>query len=167
MNTLMPSCMNSRLPWREIFFTVLLAVIICVVGCQVSFGAGNGSLSEGVSGLLSRLSFVHGWVPFLLLYLVKKTGYDRRALAGWFVICMMLCLASFWLLPPAGAVLADPRTPRNLNYVFGMDDMRPQQWIDPGTYVFLWITAFALLVSMSARSLFRIADESSTEQGII
>jgi hypothetical protein len=57
-----------------------------------------------------------------------------------------LCLASFWLLPPAGAMLADPRMPRNINYVFGMDDMKPQQWVDPGTYVFLWITALTALV---------------------
>jgi len=29
---------------------------------------------------LRGLSFFHGWLPFLLLFLVKRLGYDRRAL---------------------------------------------------------------------------------------
>ena len=48
--------------------------------------------------------------------------------------------------PPAGAVLADPKIPRNINYFFGMDDMSPQQWVAPGTYVLLWITALTALI---------------------
>lgn len=32
---------------------------------------------------LRALSFFHGWLPFLLLFLVIRLGYDRRALAGW------------------------------------------------------------------------------------
>ena len=31
---------------------------------------------------LRGLSLFHGWLPFLLVYLVWKLGYDRRALAG-------------------------------------------------------------------------------------
>ena len=110
---------------------------------------------EKLPVLLRGLSLFHGWLPFLLFYLVKKLGYDRRALAGWFVICVALCLASFWLLPPAGALLADPKTPRNINYVFGMDDMKPQQWVDPGTYVFLWITVLTALVFVPTHFLLK------------
>ena len=67
---------------------------------------------------LRSLSLFHGWLPFLLFYLVRKTGYDRRALLGWTVICVGLCLVAYFLLPAAGAVLADPKVPRNVNYVF-------------------------------------------------
>lgn len=101
---------------------------------------------ESRSLFLRGLSLFHGWLPFLLFYLVRKLGYDRRALVGWFVICVGLCLFSFWCLPPAGAVLADPRIPRNINYVFGMDDMSPQQWVTPGAYVVLWIAALTALI---------------------
>jgi hypothetical protein len=104
---------------------------------------------------LRGLSLFHGWLPFLLFYLVKKLGYDRRALIGWFVICVVLCLASFWFLPPPGAVLADPKTPQNINYVFGMNDKKPQEWVDPGTYVFLWITALSALVYVPTHLLLR------------
>lgn len=32
---------------------------------------------------LRALSFFHGWLPFLLLFLVMRLGYDRRALPCW------------------------------------------------------------------------------------
>jgi len=32
---------------------------------------------------LRSLSFFHGWLPFLLLFLVARLGYDRRALLAW------------------------------------------------------------------------------------
>ncbi len=32
---------------------------------------------------LRLLSLFHGWLPFLLVYLVWKIGYDRRALWAW------------------------------------------------------------------------------------
>ena len=32
---------------------------------------------------LRGLSLFHGWLPFLLLYLVWRLGYDRRALPAW------------------------------------------------------------------------------------
>ena len=72
---------------------------------------------ENRSLFLRGLSLFHGWLPFLLFYLVRKLGYDRRALLGWTVICVGLCLTAYFLLPPAGAVLADPKMPRNVNYV--------------------------------------------------
>ncbi len=31
---------------------------------------------------LRGLSLFHGWLPFLLVYLVWQLGYDRRALPG-------------------------------------------------------------------------------------
>ncbi|RYD27008.1 MAG: hypothetical protein EOP87_21835 [Verrucomicrobiaceae bacterium] len=130
--------------------------IICAACLAVMFPGQWGSLlSERLPAFLRGLSFLHGGLPFLLLCGMRKLGYDRRALAGWTVICAGLCLASVWLLPPAGALLADPRTPRNLQHVFGMDGMKPQQWVDPGTYVFLWITALAVLIFVPAHSFLK------------
>ena len=48
-------------------------------------------------------------------------------------------------LPPAGAKLADPNTPVNVNYVFGLDDTQAQQWMPAGVYLVVWMVAlFAL-----------------------
>jgi len=94
---------------------------------------------------LRGLSLFHGWLPFLLCFLVFRLGYDRRALKVWTGLACGLCLAAFFLLPPAGAALADPKQPRNVNYVFGLDDAHAQTWMPPGLYLAVWFLAlFAL-----------------------
>ena len=96
---------------------------------------------EKRSLFLRGLSLFHGWLPFLLIYLVRKLGYDKRALLGWSVICVALCLTAYFFLPAAGADLANSKIPRNVNYVFGMDDAAPQSWMPPLAYLATWITA--------------------------
>jgi len=101
---------------------------------------------EHRSLFLRGLSLFHGWLPFLLIYLVAKIGYDRRALAAWTALAWSACLISFFFLPPAGARLADPKWPVNINYVFGMDDAAPQKWLSACTYLAVWMGAiFAVL----------------------
>ena len=56
-----------------------------------------------------------------------------------------LCLAAFFLLPPAGATLADPKLPRHINYVFGLDDAHPQTWMPSGLYLVVWFLALFTL----------------------
>ena len=94
---------------------------------------------------LRGLSLFHGWLPFLLCYLVFRLGYDRRALKAWTGLACGLCLVAFFLLPPAGAILADPKWPRNVNYVFGLDDAHRQTWMPPGLYLVVWILALFTL----------------------
>jgi hypothetical protein len=78
---------------------------------------------------LRALSLFHGWLPFLLLYLVWKLGYDRRALwawTGWAWIALLIC---FFLMPPP---MPDPGLlPVNINYVWGLSDYAPQHWVPP------------------------------------
>ncbi len=94
---------------------------------------------------LRGLSLFHGWLPFLLLYLVIRLGYDPRALKAWTALGWALCLIAFFWLPPAGAQLADPKQPLNVNLVFGFNDSRPQTWMPPGVYLAVWMLAlFAL-----------------------
>lgn len=95
---------------------------------------------------LRGLSFFHGWLPFLLFYLVRKLGYHRMALPGWTILCVVLCGIAFFLLPPAGAMLADPKLPRNVNYVFGFNDAKPQTFLPPLAYLGTWIAALVTIV---------------------
>jgi hypothetical protein len=94
---------------------------------------------------LRGLSLFHGWLPFLLCYLVFRLGYDRRALKAWTALACVLSLVAFFLLPPAGAILADPKWPRDINYVFGLDEAHPQTWMAPGLYLVVWILALFTL----------------------
>ncbi len=94
---------------------------------------------EKRSLFLRGLSFFHGWLPFLLVYLISRTGYDRRALPLWTGIAWAACLVSFFFLPPAGAILPNPKTPVNVNYVFGLSDAAPQTLMAPGLYLVVWM----------------------------
>ena len=63
---------------------------------------------------LRLLSLFHGWLPFLLIYLVWKIGYNRRALMTWIGLAWVLLLICFFLMPPP---TPDPGlTPVNINY---------------------------------------------------
>ena len=94
---------------------------------------------------LRGLSLFHGWLPFLLVYLVLRLGYDRRALKAWTALAWLLCVIAFFFLPPAGATLADPKLPLNVNLVFGFDDAHPQKWMPQGFYVVGWMLALFIL----------------------
>lgn len=102
---------------------------------------------------LRGLSFFHGWLPFLLLFLVAKLGYDRRAFWRWTILAWALCLLCFFALPPAGAVLPDPKLPVNINYVWGFSDAAPQSWMDPRVYLAVWMTALPAIAYLPVHAL--------------
>jgi hypothetical protein len=77
--------------------------------------------------LLRGLSLFHGWLPFLLVYLVYRLGYDRRAFAAWTALAWALMLISFFFLP--GPRPDAGLTPVNVDYVFGLSDSAPQRWM--------------------------------------
>lgn len=104
---------------------------------------------------LRGLSLFHGWLPFLIYYAVRRLGYDRRAFAGWSAICVGLCLIAYFCLPAAGAVLPNPKIPRNVNYVFGLSDETPQRWLPPLAYLGAWIAALIGLVYAPTHLLLR------------
>jgi hypothetical protein len=58
-------------------------------------GSTTYMYDEQFSIYLRLLSLFHGWFPFLLLYLITKLGYDRRALYYQISLCLSLCLFSY------------------------------------------------------------------------
>jgi hypothetical protein len=77
--------------------------------------------------LLRLLSLFHGWLPFILLYLVWRIGYDRRAFLRWTVLAWALLLICFFLMPPPTP--HPGLTPVNINYVWGLSDTAAQTWV--------------------------------------
>jgi hypothetical protein len=79
--------------------------------------------------LLRGLSGFHGWLPFLLVYLTWKIGYDRRGFIMWTALAWGLMLVCYFLMPapsPAAGL-----TPVNINYVFGTSDAAAQTFVAP------------------------------------
>ncbi|MGH6771758.1 MAG: hypothetical protein ACRECO_22380 [Xanthobacteraceae bacterium] len=85
------------------------------------------------SMFLRGLSLFHGWLPFLLLYLVAKLGYDRRGFLYWTVLAWVLIPISYFFMPPPSPNAG--LTPVNINYVWGLNDSEPQQWVPPAVWV--------------------------------
>jgi hypothetical protein len=79
------------------------------------------------------LSLFHLWLPFLLLWLVWRLGFDRRA---WLALT-----AVAWVILPVCYFLTDPG--RNINWVFGLGEKR-QDWLPPGIYLAVLLLAFPL-----------------------
>lgn len=104
---------------------------------------------------LRGLSLFHGWLPFLLVFLVARLGYEARALKKWTLLAWSLCLIAFFALPPAGAKLGNPNTPINVNYVFGLDDAQAQTWMPQGVYLVVWMLALFSLAYLPTHLLLK------------
>ena len=89
---------------------------------------------------LRSLSLFHGWLPFLLVYLVWRLGYDGRGLPAWTVLAWMLIVICFFFMPPPQP---NPGlTPVNIDYVWGFSDIEAQHWISPA----LWVAGLMILM---------------------
>ena len=108
---------------------------------------------------LRVLSLFHGWLPFLLVYLVWKTGYDRRALPLWTGLAWALLLFCFFAMPPPAP---NPGlTPVNIDYVWGMSDSVAQHWVPSpvwlaglmiGLPLFAFVPAHVVLMRIMPRA---------------
>jgi hypothetical protein len=75
----------------------------------------------------------HGWLPFLLVFLVWKLGYDRRAFLAWTGLAWALIVICFFFMPPPQP---NPGLlPVNINYVWGPSDNVAQTWVPPSVWV--------------------------------
>jgi len=126
-----------------------LLISMCAVGILASqalwvvdflaglFGAPLTGMTDYMfeahrSLFLRGLSLFHGWLPFLLVYLVWKMGYDRRAFLAWTALAWVLLLICFFFMPPPRP---DPGlTPVNINYVWGTSDHAPQTFVPPAVW---------------------------------
>ena len=102
--------------------------VLNLVGVQLT-GLTDYMFAADHSLFLRGLSLFHGWLPFLLVYLVWRLGYDGRGLPAWTVLAWALMLVAFFFMPPPRP---DPGlTPVNIDYVWGLSDTAPQHWMPP------------------------------------
>ena len=146
--------------WRESSLLIsMCAVGILLPQCLWLADFGSHLLGFHLLGLTSYmfdpqlplftrgLSLFHGWLPFLLVWLLGRVGYDQRALLAWTALATGLVLVSYFFTPPAGAHPANPNIPINLNYVYGFNEQQPQHWVNQNLYVILllgvlWLVAY-------------------------
>src|SRR5262245_18891175 len=87
---------------------------------------------------LRGLSLFHGWLAFLLAWLVWQLGYDRRGFWAWTILAWVLLPVCFFLMPPPNPNAG--LTPVNINYVWGMSDSVAQTWV----HAYLWLAGMMI-----------------------
>jgi hypothetical protein len=95
------------------------------------------------------LSAFHDWMPFLLLWLVAKLGYDRRAVLAQTVLCSAVLLTAF-------LVLDGPNGPAgNVNKIFGPNDAVAQTWMPHTTWLGVLMFAYPVIVYLPSHLVFK------------
>jgi hypothetical protein len=116
----------------------------------------TGYMFDPALSLFTRgLSLFHGWLPLLLIWLLFRLGYDKRALPAWTCLAAVLMFVCYFFTPPAGTLLANSNTPINLNYLYGFNDRQPQAWINQNLYVMLWFGALWLVAFLPTHLVLR------------
>ena len=80
---------------------LILQLLWCVdfmcVTMGIHFVGGTKYMYNSDIPLYVRIiSLYHGWIPFFLLYLIKKVGYDQRAVFYEFILYNMIALFSYY-----------------------------------------------------------------------
>jgi hypothetical protein len=105
--------------------------------------------------LARGLSLFHGWLPLVLIWLLGRLGYDKRAFKAWGILATALVVVSYLFLPGLGARPANPNAPVNVNYVYGFSDKEPQHWMNQNLYVAVYLAALWGIVFFPIHMLLR------------
>jgi len=102
-------------------------------------------LDSSIPLFLRALSLFHGWLPFVLLWLLSRLGYDRRALGIQSGVAIVVFLISYLFAPAPPPSASHPNWAVNINYVYGLDDKHSQTMMAP----WLWLL-FIMAVTVIA-----------------
>jgi hypothetical protein len=85
---------------------------------------------RGIPRFIRALSLFHVALPLLLLWMVHRLGYDRRALIAQTCVAMIVLPLSYWFSDPS----------ENINWVYGFGE-KPRARVPA-----LWFLAFLMLM---------------------
>lgn len=95
---------------------------------------------------LRGLSLFHGWLPFLLVWLVLQLGYERKGFWGWTILSWVLLTIGYFFLPAPPAPADNLNLPVNVNYVFGMNEEKPQEWMPAPAWFLLLLAGLPIVL---------------------
>jgi len=110
-----------------------------IFGVQVT-GVTSYMFDSNIPLFLRGLSLFHGWLPFLLLWLLSRLGYDGRAFSIQTVVSVLILLVSYLFAPAPPPSASHPNWAVNINYVYGFDDKHPQTMVAPWIWLVFIIT---------------------------
>lgn len=117
----------------------------CMAGLPL-VGATSYMFDSAIPWFTRALSFFHFWLPILLVWLVWRLGYDRRALRSWTVLAWCVLVVCYFFMPAPPAPASDPNLPVNINFVHGLSDERAQEWLPGPAYFSLLLVGLPALI---------------------
>lgn len=148
----------ASIPAVGIVFPQLIWVVdfvIALCGGGSPLGMSGYMFDTNYSLFARGLSTFHGWLPFLLIYLTLRLGYDRRSLA-WQVICCWCVLIASFLLMNSSSVPSEWKTlAGNLNKLQGPKDEAAQTWMPPAAWLAVLMIAYPLVIYVPSHFAFR------------
>src|SRR5256884_4451867 len=79
-------------------------------------------LDASIPPFLRALSSFHGWLPFVLLWLLSRLGYDRPAFSWEAVAGGVVLLVSYLFAPAPPPSARHPNLAVHIHYLYGLDD---------------------------------------------
>lgn len=110
-------------------------------------GLATYMFDSQISLFVRGLSLFHGWLPFLLLWLVSRLGYDRNAWMAQIGICWGVLLTAFLVLPGPDTLAG------NVDKVFGWGETA-QTVMHPVAWLGIVLLAYPLLVYVASHLVF-------------
>ena len=117
-----------ELLWSFDFFVRL------IVGASVT-GLSGYMFDPKISLSVRALSLFHIALPIIVVWIVSRLGYDRRALVAQTVLA--------WIVLPLSYLVT--KRSENVNWVYGFGN-RPQAWMDSRLYLALVMLLFPLVI---------------------
>src|SRR6266511_3971348 len=131
-----PSYWVTYTPWNFLYFCDIALLITGVaIWIESPLLVSMQAVAITIPLFLRALSLFHGWLPFFLLWLLSRLGYERRALGIQSVVAIMVLLISYLFAPAPPPSASHPNWAVNINYVYGLDDQHPQTLMAP----WLWL----------------------------
>ena len=135
---------------------VLWAIDFVATGFGLPLSGMTGYMYDDALPVYARfLSFFHFWLPFFLLWLLRRTGYDARGLLLWTVIALVALYICYFFMPAPPPPIDNPALPVNINYVYGFSDQAAQTWMPPLLWFVLLQLALVFLVLLPSHWLLK------------
>ena len=112
-----------------------------VLGYSVT-GLSSYMFDQKIPLWIRALSLFHFMLPFLLVWLIYRLGYDERALVAQTLLA--------WLVLPASYLLTRPAD--NINWVYGLRG-GVQKWMPAPLYLGILMIAFPLILYLPTHLL--------------
>jgi hypothetical protein len=143
-SSLLVSMMALSVLIPEVGWAIDFTVRLIVGPDIVSFRGTSYMFDPGIPLFVRSLSLYHLVLPLLLLWVIHRLGYHRKALLGQTLF--------LWIVLPLSYLVSKPAA--NINWVFGFIDP-PQQWLPGAGYVLFLMALFPLVLFLPTHLLLR------------